>query len=341
MRATRSGRACALLSAVSLVAIAMATGPAAADDFYKGKQMRIVIGSSPGAGFDAFGRAVARQLPKHIPGNPSIVPSNMPGAGSQRAVQSLQAETKDGTYMVLFNPGQIMYALLNPAEVKGFKFTDVAFVGSATADVRVCWAWHTTGVKTFQDLMKKERFATGHTGIGASTYLDAAVVKNVFGAKINQIVGYPGATEQRIAVERGELDGDCGTVESVPADWQRDGKANIFLRISKATDGSVPKNVPWVGDLGTPEQKKQIEFLLFYHELFRPFIVSNEVPKERLALLRNAFWAMVQSADFRDEAKRLGRDVVSPLRGEEVQKIVENIYKTPADYVAKSAAFIK
>lgn len=327
------------------VAAALCAGPVQAQsdpigEFYKGRQMRIVIGSSAGAGFDQMGRLIARHLPKHLSGGPQIIASNMPGAGSQRAVQSLSAEPKDGTYMVLFNPGQIMFALLNPAEVKGFKFTDLAYVGSATADVRVCWAWHTTGVKTLQDLLKKDRFATGHTGSGAATYIDAAVVKNVFGAKLNQIVGYPGATEQRIAVERGELDGDCGTIESVPEHWQREGKANIFIRISRASDEQT-KNVPWIGDLGTPEQKRQIEFLLFYHDLFRPFIVHKEVPAPRLQALRDAFWKTVNDKDFREEAKKFGREIVTPLRGEDVQKIVEDIYKTPDDFVKKSADLIK
>jgi len=311
-----------------------------AQDFYKGKTLRIVIGSSPGAGFDAFGRLVARHLPNYIPGKPAIVASNLPGAGSMRAVQSLKAEAKDGTYIVLFNPGQIIYTMVNPKEFDNFKFTDVAFIGSATADVRVCWAWHTTGVKTVADLLKRERFSTGHTGIGAATYLDAAIVKNVLGAKLNQVVGYPGATEQRIAVERGELDGDCGTWESVPPDWLREGKANVFVRISKATASDVP-NVPHVGDLANAEQKNVIELVTAHHDIFRPFIVSGEVPQERIKVLRDAFWQMLHDKPFREEAQRIGRDLVNPMRGEEVHKLIERLYSATPELIAKAAHAIK
>ena len=311
-----------------------------AEEFYKGKTLRIVIGSSPGAGFDAFGRMVARHLPNYIPGQPSIVPGNLPGAGSMRAVQSLKVEPKDGTYIVLFNPGQIIYTIVNPKEFDNFKFTNVAFIGSATADVRVCWAWHTTGVKTIDDLLKRDRFATGHTGVGAATYLDAAILKNLFGAKLKQIVGYPGATEQRIAVERGELDGDCGTWESVPPDWLRDGKANVFVRISRATAPDVPK-VPHVGELADGEQKKVLDLAIAHHEIFRPFIVSAEVPPERIKVLREAFWRMLHDKPFQEEAKRLGRDLVNPMRGEDVQKLVERLYTAPSELVTKAAAAIK
>jgi tripartite-type tricarboxylate transporter receptor subunit TctC len=333
-------RACTIL-AVAAACLAL-SHPAAADveGFYKGKTLRIQIGSSPGAGFDAFGRTVARHMGNYLPGKPTIIASNMPGAGSMRAVQSLRAEAKDGTYIVHFNPGQIIYTMVNPKEFDNFKFTDVAFVGSATADVRVCWAWHTTGVKTVDDLLKRDQFATGHTGIGAATYLDAAILKNLFGAKLKQVVGYPGATEQRIAVERGELDGDCGTWESVPPDWMREGKANVFVRISKATAHDVP-NVPHVGDLANAEQKQVLDLVIAHHDIFRPFIVSGEVPPDRIKALRDAFWQMLQDKPFQEEAQRIGRDLVNPMRGEDVHKLIDRLYSAPPEVVAKAALAIK
>lgn len=330
----------------AVLAAVLASPPARAADpeveaFYKGRQLRLIAGSSVGAGFDLYARAVARHLGKFIPGSPTIVPGNLPGAGSMRAVQSLRAEAKDGTYIVLFNPGQIMATLLTPEQFKGFRFTEVAFLGSASAEIRTCFAWHTTGVRTLADLLRREKpFATGHTGSGAATYIEAAIIKNVLGAKLKQITGYPGLAEQRIAVERGELDGDCGPFQSIPPDWITDGKAHVLVRISKAFDAAT-EQYPWVGATASPEQQKLIELVLFYHEIFRPFIVARETPASRLAALREAFWRMVGDAGFREDALRQGREVIAPMKGEDVERLVAEVYRTPPDIIAKAVEIIK
>ena len=345
--------------AALLPAVAHATD-ADVEAFYRGRQMRLVVGSSAGAGFDLYARMVAKHLANHIPGRPQIVPGNLPGAASLRAVQSLRIEPRDGSYIVLFNPGLIMASLLTPEQV-AFRFTDVAFLGSASAEIRTCFAWHTTGVRTLADLLARPQFATGHTGTGASTYIDAAIIKNVLGAKLKQITGYPGLSEQRVAVERGELDGDCGPYASIPPDWITSGKAQVVVLVVDAGQAIEHQDLTigdlvseegraiviavnkWdlVGATASPEQQKLIEFVLFYHELFRPFIVSREVPAERLAALREAFWTMVQSAEFQDDARRQGREVVSPMRWEDAERIVAGIYKTPKEMIAKAAEIIK
>ena len=327
-----------LAAAVALAA--GAAGTAVAQDFTGGKNMRVVIGSSAGGGFDAFGRMVGRHLRMEIAGKPNVVVSNLPSAGSLKAVQSVRAQPTDGTYMVLFNPGQILNSLLQPKKVK-FDFTkDVHFIGSATADARVCHAWHTTGVKTLADLLKKSQFNTGHTGNTASTYIDAAMLKNLFGAKIKQIVGYPGSTEQRLAVERGELDGDCGSYDSVPQNWITDKKTNVFIRISRV---SVPelKDVPHIADFANDEQKKIITLLTAHNLMFRPFIVSRKVPTERVAILREAFWKTVNGKAFLAEAEKSKRTVIEPLRGEDLEKMVAEMYATPAELLPKAAGAVK
>lgn len=327
---------------VVAAAAALAVGSAAAQEtnFTGGKQMRIVIGSSAGAGFDAFGRMVGRHLGANIPGKPVVVVSNMPGAGSLKAVQSLKAQKPDGTYMVIFNPGVVLGSLLTPETVKADFSKDVHFIGSATADARVCHAWHTTGVKTFQDLLKRSQFATGHTGTSASTYLDAAILKNVFGAKIKQIVGYPGATEQRLAVERGELDGDCGTWESVPQHWLAEKKTTIFIRISKV---NVPelKGIPHISEFANAEQKQIIDLVTTHNLIFRPFIVSSKVPMDKVAVLRESFWKTIHSKPFVDESIKSKRGVIDPMRGEDVAKLVAQLYATPKNLIPKAAAAIK
>lgn len=331
-----------LLATVAAGAIGtVAVGASAEPGPLKGKQPKIVVGSSAGAGFDAFGRMVGRYLGENLPGKPHIVVSNMPGAGSLRAVMSIRTQPNDGSYMVLFNPGQVLNSILQPEMVKVNFDNDVAFVGSATADARVCYAWATTGVKTLKDLLaRKEPFVTGHTGTSAATYIDAAILKNLFKAPIKQIIGYPGSTEQQLAVERGELHGDCGSWGSVPRHWIAEKKINVFVRISKV---SVPelKDVPFIGDFADEEQKRIILLLTTHNDMFRPFIVHKDTPPEILKLLREAFWKTVNDKPMLDEAHRTNREVIEPIRGEELDALVAELYKTPANLVAKAAEAVK
>lgn len=330
----------AALAVAGLVGMA-ATARADVADFYKGKQVRIVVGSSAGGGFDAFARLVGRNMGRYIPGEPRIVVSNLPGAGSMKAVQSIKAQAPDGTYMVEFNAGQILNSLLQPKKVR-MKFDEVAFVGSGSADARVCSAWHTTGVKTFEDLLaRKKPFATGHTSATAATYIDAAILKNVFGAPIKQIVGFPGSTEAHLAVERGELDGDCVSWDSVPVTWIRDKKAYVFIRISKVTAPGI-ENVPFVGDFAkTQEQKQIINLLTAHNRIFRPFIAAKDTPPDRLKALRDGFWNTVTGAPFLADARKANRLVISPMRGEEVEQVVAEFYQTPASIIPKAAKDVK
>jgi tripartite-type tricarboxylate transporter receptor subunit TctC len=331
-----------LLATVTAGAIgAVAVGASAESGPSLGKQPKIVVGSSAGAGFDAFGRMVGRYLGENLPGKPHIVVSNMPGAGSLRAVMSVRTQPSDGSYMVLFNPGQVLNSILQPEMVKVNFDNDVAFVGSATADARVCYAWATTGVKTLKDLLaRKEPFVTGHTGTSAATYIDAAILKNVFKAPIKQIIGYPGSTEQQLAVERGELHGDCGSWGSVPRHWIKEKKINIFARVSKVTLPEL-KGVPFIGDFADEEQKRIIQLLTTHNDMFRPFIVHKDTPPATLKMLRDAFWQTVNSKPMLDEAHRTNREVIEPIRGEELDKLVADLYKTPANLVAKAAEAVK
>ena len=329
-------------AAVCATFAALAVVPARADvaEFYKGNTVRVVVGASAGGGFDAFARMVAKHLAINVPGSPTVVVQNRPGAGSLTALRSLDTNAKDGTTIVMFNSAHILISLLEPEKEK-INFSQVAFLGSAAADARACYARANLGIRTFQDLLKREKpFATGATGRGSSSYTDFAILKNMFGVKANQILGYPGASEQRLAVERGELDGECGSWESVPRDWITANKINVFLRVSRASTPDMPK-VPHISDFANAEQKRILDLLLIGHDMFRPFIMAKEVPADRVKAMRDAFWAAVSSKAFLDEAERTGRGVVGPLRGDEVEKIVADIYKTPKDLIAKASAAIQ
>ena len=334
----------ALLPAVCLASLCLpAAGVRAQQDvagFYKGKTVTVAVGFSAGGGFDIYSRLVARHIGRHIPGNPGAIVSNMPGAASLKAVQSLQVSPKDGTQIVAFNPGLISQSIIEPEKVP-FRFTGVSFLGSVTADVPVCYAWATTGVKTFDDLMKAKVFNLGATAPGTTSYIQGAILKNLFHAPIKQITGYPGSDEQKLAIERGELDGSCGSWDSIPAEWVTEKKFYPFVRYAKSSPDYVKPLPPFIGDLANAEQKKALTPILAINDMYRPFIVAKEVPADRLKALRDAFWATMHDGAFLAEAKKGGRNIDGPMKGEDVEKIVAEIYATAPEVVAKAADAIK
>ncbi len=195
--------AAALLTSSCLVL----SGPAgAADDFYKDKTISVVVGFTPGGGYDAYGRQLARFLPEHIPGKPNVIVQNMPGAGSMTAVRALDAtQPKDGTVIVIFNPGLIVQSVVQP-EKAPVDFHKYVFVGTVTPDFRVCYGFGPNGVKSWEDMMSRKEFILGATGKGSGNYVNGATMREVFNAPVKQILGFPGSNEQRLAVERGELE---------------------------------------------------------------------------------------------------------------------------------------
>ncbi|MDX1483196.1 MAG: hypothetical protein R3229_01840 [Alphaproteobacteria bacterium] len=331
----------AALALAGLSGMAVSTSHADVADFYKRKVVRIVVGASPGGGFDAYSRLMARHMKKHVPGAPKTIVSNMPGAGSLKAVQSLKAAPKDGTVMVAFNPGLVTQSVVTPDKVR-FKFTDVSFLGSVTADIRVCYTWGKTGIKNFKDLLARDQVNLGATSKGSSSYLDGAILRNMFGAKIRHVIGYPGSTEQRIAIERGELDGDCGSWGSIPRNWIERKLINVIVRNSTATISEIPASVPFVLDLAKSEADRAVlKVVLAANDVFRPLIMAKQVPAERLAAMRKAVWDTVNDPAFRAEAQRSKREIVNPMRGEDVDKVIAEVYRTPADLIAKAARVIR
>ncbi len=317
-----------------------ATSPATANvaDFYKGKQVRVVIGFSPGGGFDAYGRLLARHMGKHIPGNPTMIPQNLPGASGLKAVQGLAVDN-DGTMIVHFNAGVVLQALTQPDKIK-MDFRTVRFLGSMSSDIRVCYAWHATGIRNWDDLAKRPVINLGATSRGSGSYLDGALLRNVMGLNVKQITGYPGSAEQRLAIERGELDGDCGSYESIPRNWVEEKRINLTHRNSR---GAVPgHDIPYILDLAkADEQKRVLAVVLAINDIFRPFVVNAAVPADRLKALREAFWATVNDPEFMSDAERSQRTISDPIRGEEAQKVIDEMYATPDELIKKAGQAIE
>jgi tripartite-type tricarboxylate transporter receptor subunit TctC len=318
---------------VSLAFMAPATAQDVAN-FYKGKTIRIIVGFTPGGGYDIYARALARHYGRHIPGNPTVVVQNMPGAASLKSVQYLSAGAPaDGTLITTFNPGLITQSLTAPEKVN-VKFLDYAWIGNVSEDFRVCFTWNGTGIKNWQDFLARDKVTFGNTGVGTSAYIDDRMLSDLFGVKLHAVMGYPGSADKRVAIERGELDGDCGSWTSMPEDWLRDKKVTMLIRFSRQLVPGMPADLPYAGDLlADPKKKQTLNLLTAGAVVGRPYIAPRAVPADRLAALRAAFDATMKDSEFlADSAKQ--RLLVTPMTGAEVEGFIKELYQTPPDVVA-------
>ena len=321
----------ALLLPVALGAPVMAQDGA---NYFKGKQMRLTVGFTPGGGYDAYTRLLSRHYARYIPGEPEIIVVNMPGASSFKAVQYLNSGApKDGAAITAFNPGLLIQSMTIPDKVN-VKFTDFAWIGSISEDLRVCYMWHETGVKTWEQMVARPQVIMGDTGAGSSSYVNQRLLLEVFDVKLKQILGYPGSAEKRLAIERGELEGDCGSWTSIAEDWIRDKKVNLVIRFSPHVAMGLPESVTYAGDLLKDPKKKQVyQLLASSSDIGRPFIAPKEVPADRVKLLRTAFNATMKDDKFLADAEKM-KLLVTPMTGEEVEKILVEMYKSPSEVVA-------
>jgi tripartite-type tricarboxylate transporter receptor subunit TctC len=307
----------------------------AQDAFFKGKTVTIVVGYSAGGGYDQYARLVARHFGRHLPGNPTVLVQNMPGAASMNSVRHLDANAaKDGTVITTFDPGLILETIASP-DIYKIKFSDYQWIGTLLRDIRICYAWGATGIKTFDEMMKRKEFLIGNTAKGSNAYVNGAILRKVLHAPVRQISGYPGSNEQRLALERGELEGNCGSWSAIPQDWIVNGKINALVRFSPKRPSDMPASVPYVLDLATtPEQKDLLAILNASGELGRPFIVAKQVPTERVKMLRMALEAMLKDDAFLTEAQRQNLPL-DPVTGEEAEKIMVTIYSARPELAKK------
>ncbi|HEY6258125.1 MAG TPA: hypothetical protein VIY51_20270 [Xanthobacteraceae bacterium] len=318
-----------------LVASATQHASAAEDEFFRGKTVTLVVGYSVGGGYDQYARALARHLGGRIPGNPTVLVQNMPGAASLTAVRYLDASApKDGTVITMFDPGLITESLAAPDLFK-VRFSDYQWIGTMLRDVRICYAWGATGIRTWDDMMARKEFLIGTTAKGSNAYVNGAILRKVFNAPVRQIAGYPGSNEQRLALERGELEGNCGSWSAMPQDWVLRDKINPLVRFARTRPADMPERVPFIEDLATTSaQKDMLAVLDASAELGRPFIVAKAVAPERVNVLRTAFRAALNDAGFRAEAQAQSLPL-DPVPGEEAAAIIKQIYAAPPELARK------
>ena len=327
---------CALCGCLAIWIGLVAPGRAQSETFYAGKTITIIVGFSAGGGYDAYDRGLARHMSKYIPGNPTVIVQNMPGAGSLTAVRSLDlTQPKDGTVMLTFNPGLITHSVVEPGTVR-LNFRNFAWVGIFTPDFRVCFSYGANGVRTWADLLAQQQFVLGTTAKGDGAYINAAMLREIFGAPVKQILGFPGSAERRISIERGELDGDCGTFSSIPADWLERRLANPFVRFTRERLPEMPESAIFINDLArTTEQSELLDFLNTENEIGRVVIMSGKVPADRVAILREAFDRTMKDPDFLADMQRQ-KLPVNPKSGIEAQRIIERFTSVSPEIVARA-----
>jgi len=331
----------AIVALVGFALVAMPAQSQSVEEFYKGKTVSLVVGFSAGGGYDLYARHLARHIGRHIPGNPSIMPQNMPGAGSLKAANYVYtAAPKDGSAFGTFARSTGINPLLESGAT--FDGTKFSWLGSVTDDVSTCLTWHTSPVKTWKDFLEKP-VTLGGQGISSDPDIFARLYKNVFGAPIKLVSGYPGTNEITLAMERGEVDGLCGlswsTIKTRHAAWLRDKKINIIVQ---SAFKKVPElgDVPLVMDLTKDRAKLQIlKLILAAQEMARPFAAPPGIPADRKAALAAAFDATMKDPAYLAEATKTNIDV-NPVTGKAIDELLAELYATPKDVVKKASEAI-
>jgi tripartite-type tricarboxylate transporter receptor subunit TctC len=332
-----------------LAVMAAATMPATAQDsvaqFYKGRQVTVIVGSSAGGGYDIYARLLPRHMGKYIPGNPSMLVGNMPGAGSNAAVAHIyNVAPKDGTVIGAPQNSAITDALfdilLGNSRRLRHDATKLIHIGSATTDHYVCIARSDAPVKSFKEVLTTE-LMIGASQPGTSTRDFPAMLNNTTGARIRQVSGYPGTREITLAIEKNEVHGLCGfswsSLNAQRPDWVKSGFIRVLVQEHDKGNPDVNKmGVPLAVDFATSPENRRIMELVYSSETFgRPYLLAPDIPADRVAALRKAFMETMKDRELLAEAQRIGL-AIDPISGADLQDLAAKIFATPTDFVEKT-----
>ena len=298
--------------------------------FYRSRPIIFEVGFSVGSAYDVMGRTVARFLGRHMPGNPTVIVVNQPGAGSlSTANRAYNVMQRDGSKIATFNRSIFMEPLLGNKQAL-FDPAKFSWIGSVADEMSVCVSWHTSKVKTWDDLFR-ETLVVGANAAGSDTGVFANLIKRVFDAKIRVVAGYPGGAQITHAIESGEVDGRCGwswsSIRSSKADWVADRSINILVQLGMKGHPQL-KDVPVIVDLATTDSQREIlALILRRQEIAWPIVAPPGIPPDRLRVLRQAFQQTMEDPDFAREADKIGIEV-SPKYAAEVVGIIHAVYQT-------------
>ena len=321
--------------AIAAVAVFAVPCPAAAQD----KPLTIVVGFGSGGGYDLWARTLGRHIGRHLPGRPAVVTQNMTGAGSLNAANHLYSVApRDGSTIGLIARDAVLSPLLGQRGAR-FDATKFSWIGSPTMETNVCVVFHTARVQTYDDLLHTEAIL-GSTGFGSGASVYPRALNALLGTKFRLITGFASTSDVFLAMERGEVDGNCESLDSIASrrpDWVSSGKVKVLFE-----GGAEPrlKNVPFILDKARTEEERLAIRLLYAGQGFgRPFLAPPDLPAERLAAVRAAFDATMKDPAFAEDVHRQGFEL-DPKSGEQLAALVARIHATPKAIVDKVAKLI-
>lgn len=327
-------------SLTSILALcALCVAPASAEDFYKGKTMKIITSTGVGGSYDTIARAVARTMPKFIAGEPAIIVQNMPGGGNLLATNFMYVNApQDGTVIATINNAIPLHQAMDGGGVR-FDCRKFNWLGSTGNSNSVTIAWHAAGVNSIEDLKSKE-LILGGTGPASSIVIFPTVMNKILGTKFKIVTGYKSSGSVDLALERGEIQSRSGSYESIVSgrpDWLTEKKVVFLVQVGPRPEKDLPK-VPMLTDLAASDDQRQILKLVSSPILLgRPYLAPPGVPDDRVALLRKAFDATMRDATFLDDARKLKVDI-DPVSGEEIAKRVTETIDAPPHIKAAAKA---
>jgi tripartite-type tricarboxylate transporter receptor subunit TctC len=329
-----------------VAAIAVGAGSAQAADFYAGKTITFIAGTDVGGGFSIYARAIAKHLPRFIPGNPMIVVKNMPGAGGATASAWLyRIAPQDGTAIASVSPNAILGRLLDDSQTQ-YDPTRFTYLAGAERSTRLCMTFRHSRVRTIEDALATKA-VIGATSAGSPTREYAAMFKHATGARFEIVSGYKGPPDLFVAMERGEIDGVCGldwsALKSQQPEWLRERKLNLLLQGSLEPDSELAARgvpTPW-RYIKDEVDRKAVELMVSFQQAFgKSYMAPPGVPAEQVNVLRTAFSAVLRDQEFRVDAERLRIDV-TPQAGEDIQRVVENAYSAPPNVVNRLKTIVE
>jgi tripartite-type tricarboxylate transporter receptor subunit TctC len=322
--------------ALFIMALAVPCRADPVEDFYKGRTLTILAGFNTGGAYDQYARTVAKHIRKHIPGSPTIIVKNMQGAGSVIAANYLYNRSpKDGSEIGLIAGTAALEPLFGvvPTQFDGQKFT---WLGSANKEVGGCFAWHTSSIRTAQNLFD-QGMITGTAG--TSSMMVPTMLNNVVGTRLKLVRGYKGTSELMLAIERGEVEGMCGMVwaalQTEHPDWVQQGFVRTVMQIGLTKSTDMP-DAPLVMDFAKDEAAQQVlRLLIGWTIMGRPFLAPPGIPEDRKAALRKAFDATMKDPEFLADAER-SRLEVSPIGPEEIEAYLRDVYAAPKPLIERA-----
>lgn len=332
----------AIVLALGLLSPAIAAADPVAD-FFRDKQVSLFIGYDTGGGYDSYARTLGRHMAQYLPGNPVIVPRNMPGAGSLLVMNTLyNSAPKDGTVFGAVGREMPTAALLGADNIR-FKTEAFGWIGNLESDETFCGAWHTAGFTKTQDLFERPLIVGGTNG-DSITVSQPVALNNLLGTKFKVIAGYRGGADMHLALQRGEIEGRCAwtwsSLQTAGPTWIADGTVKVLLIASVKRSKRFP-DVPIAPELAkTPQARQALELILSPDLMARPFLAPPGLPPERLAALRRAFDKTAADPKFVADIEKQRLDL-SPMSGEEMEALIRKLYATPKDVVAMAVAATK